>query len=156
MPQCEMCGTEAKLVDAIVEGSILSVCSRCAKFGNVIAIQKPVENPRPSKKLEIKQEIEMDKEVETIVEDYSLLVRKARERKGLKQEELARFIAEKESVIQKVESGHLEPSFSLAKKLEQFLGIKLIDKTNVAYEKKELDLNDSTLTIGDLIKFKKN
>ena len=48
-----------------------------------------------------------------------------------------------------------EEAFDLAKKLEQYLGIKLITMSKETYEKQELDVNDGGLTIGDLIKFKK-
>ena len=73
---------------------------------------------------------------------------------NLKQEELAQKIAEKVSVIHKVESKHLRPSLALAKKLEHFLNIKLIEKYKEE-KTKTLDFTDSALTIGDLIKFKK-
>jgi len=102
MPQCEMCGAETKLVDAIVEGTMLSVCQRCAKFGNVVAVRTPVAEKLPKSKLEIAKEVNMEEEIEAVVPDYSILIKKARERKGLKQEELARAIAEIESVVHKV------------------------------------------------------
>jgi uncharacterized protein (TIGR00270 family) len=154
MPQCEMCGKDSNLIDAIVEGIMLSVCSGCSKFGHVIPVRKPIEIDRP-RSLHVERQVYRQKEVQSIVSDYSLLIKKARERKDLKQETLARAIAEKESVIHKLESGSLEPTFDLAKKLEQYLGIKIIILSKETYEKQELDVNDGGLTIGDLMKFKK-
>src|SRR4030043_986163 len=48
---CDMCGEEKlHLYKAIVEGSLLSVCEKCKKFGEVISIEKPkVEEPKQEK-----------------------------------------------------------------------------------------------------------
>ena len=91
---------------------------------------------------------------EDVVSNYSELIKKAREKKGLKQDDLAKNIAEKESTIHKIETGALKPSFNLARKLELFLGIKLI---GISEEKREINLNlkDNSLTIGDLIKIRR-
>ena len=88
-----------------------------------------------------------------IVESYPDVIRKGREKKGLKQEELAQQITEKESVIHKLETGHLKPRLKLAKKLEIFLGIELVQNHEDNFGKK-VDLKNKTLTIGDLINIK--
>jgi len=148
MRGCEICGKNFdNLEKAIVEGVMMNVCHDCSKFGKVIPVRKPLIEPKriiPVHTREI---------VEDIVTDYAEVIKKARERKGLKQEEVAKNVAEKESVIQKVENGSLKPSFILARKLEQFFGVKLIE---VDESKKEVSLNltDSSLTIGDLLKIK--
>ncbi|MBL7147905.1 MAG: TIGR00270 family protein [Nanoarchaeota archaeon] len=148
--QCEMCGREGEIVGAIVEGTMLKVCSNCAKFGNVVEVKKPVVREEVKRVVPIKH-VEI---VEIVVDDYSLKVKNAREKFDLKQEELAKQIAEKESVIHKVETGGLKPSLKLAKKLEQFLKIKLIE-SYTEEKKKNLDFRDSDLTIGDLLRMKK-
>ena len=148
MGSCEICGKRFENLDrAIVEGVMIDVCHDCGKFGKVILVRKPLIEPNrvvPVHTREI---------VEDVVNSYPGLIKKAREKKGLKQDELAKSIAEKESVISKIESGSLKPSFILAKKLEQFLGVKLIETTE---EKKEVGLNlkDNHLTIGDILKVK--
>lgn len=147
--QCELCGREDELVEAVVEGSILSVCNQCSKYGHVIAIKKTKVAETP-KKIELKLE---DDILEVVVKDYSEKVKKAREGKKLTQEELAKKINEKESLVQKIESGHLEPSLYLAKKLENFLQIKLIEKESNG-EKVKIDFKGNGLTIGDLVSFK--
>ncbi len=153
---CEMCGEEKlHLYKAIVEGSIISVCEKCKKFGEVISIEKPkVEEPKHEKpKPETKPEEEKQ---EVIVDDYSLKVRKAREEKEMTQEELAKAIAEKESMIHKIESNQITPSLQLAKKLEQFFRISLIEEFDPKKAPvKELDFKDEAITIGDLIRLKK-
>ncbi|MFH1637833.1 MAG: multiprotein bridging factor aMBF1 [Candidatus Woesearchaeota archaeon] len=152
MPQCDLCGKEQDyLSKAIVEGSMMSVCNGCARFGNVVEVGKPETKARTR----IQVRLPVDEEVETIVSDYGSIVKKARESRDMKQEELAKRIAEKESVIHKIESGHIEPPIELAKKLEQLLRIKLVAVENVRHETKSVDLGSSDMTIGDLISIKK-
>ena len=143
-----MCGKEGELVDSIVEGTIMSVCINCSTYGKVVTINQPVID----KKVEMKKETEEAGYVEVVVDNYSSLIQKAREKKGLKQEELAKAIAEKESVIHQLESSKLKPNFKLAQKLEVFLGIKILEKaeTNLG-EKKNINFKGSDLTIGDLL-----
>ena len=93
--------------------------------------------------------------MEIIKDGYGLMIKKTRERLGLKQEELAQKIAEKESIIHKLESGKIRPSMKLAKKLERFLEIKLVEME----EEEESPIvpkgTGGGFTIGDMIKVKK-
>lgn len=148
---CDLCGKKTELVDAIVEGSVLKVCKDCVNFGEAVEIKKPVleEKPRPEPE-KIKEEI-----IEEIVKDYAMKIKKARESMNLLQRDLAREIAEKESVIHNLESGHLEPSFDLARKLENFLNIKLII-VNKDEKIDKIDFHNASLTIGDLLNLNKN
>lgn len=153
MAHCELCGKEQEnLSRAIVEGSMMEVCNGCARFGNVVNVERPEIKAR--RNIQVNMPVEQE-EVETIVPDYGSIVKKARESRGLKQEHLAKAIAEKESVIQKVESGHMEPTIKLARKIEQMLRVKLIRVESPGYEKKSIDLGNSDMTIGDLIEIKK-
>jgi len=154
--QCEMCGREVKvLYTAEIEGVKLNVCKECAKHGKILRIYnstyKKIEKEK--KRKEEKEEIPKEEEIEKIVDDYAIRVKKAREKKGWKQEELAKKIAEKESVIHHIESGRHEPPMNVAKKLERVLGIKLIEKAKASIllpeRKKE------TLTLGDIAVIKK-
>ncbi|MBC7114208.1 MAG: TIGR00270 family protein, partial [Archaeoglobi archaeon] len=87
--------------------------------------------------------------VEDIIPNYSEVIREARERLGLSQEELARKIKEKVSLIRKIERGELTPEEKVARKLEKELGIKLMERIeSPKIEKKELP---STLTLGDVV-----
>ncbi len=143
--QCELCGNDSADYTAIVEGAELNVCAKCAKFGKVI--RKPI-----IKKIEKPVKVSEDSEIiETVVDNYSEIIKKAREKLGLKQEELAKKMAEKESVIHKLESGHLKPNVELAKKLENFLKINITEKIEVRKENVSKTKTES-LTIGDLIK----
>ncbi len=144
--QCELCGSNKNLVKALIEDSTLNVCIDCARFGKIISTQKQ-EKVIPKYK-ENKQE-----EIELIINDYAKLIKNAREKLNLKQEELAKKISEKISVIHSVESGHLEPEINLAKKLEKFLNLRLINKIKTAPMNKK-ETKTGSLTIGDIIKIK--
>lgn len=61
-----------------------------------------------------------------LVENYGELVREARIRMGLTQEDLASQVGEKATVIKKIEHGELRPSIELARKLEKILRIRLL------------------------------
>ncbi len=149
MAQCEICGKETDLFNAIIEGTTLSVCANCAKFGNVLQPVKSYAKPKGFGGKFTEQE------TEAIVEDYGSRIKSAREKRDMKQEDLAKAISEKESVIHKIESGHMEPSFTIAKKLEHFLGIKLITRVKLSADALETEKTSGGMTIGDMIKFRK-
>jgi len=148
-----MCGAESFLVKAEIEGTELKVCKNCARFGKVV-------NRFPDKKKNfgksfVKSRPEEPKSVEMIVEDYSKILKSAREQKGLKQEELAKLVKEKESIIHHMESGEFKPSIFLAKKLEKFLHVKLIEQYEETHAVVGGKSGSGATTIGDLIKIKK-
>jgi putative transcription factor len=145
---CEICNSDRNLVDAIVESAVVKVCEECKHFGQIIVIEPPkVETPRVESRRLAEEEIS-----EFVVDDFGMRIKKAREELELRQEELGREINEKASLISKFESGILRPSLSLARKLEKFLDIKLIEE----YKDKpvKLDFKRSNLTIADLVKIK--
>ncbi len=140
--QCELCGTDAYLISALVEGTTLWVCEKCSAFGKVV-VRKEV-----SKKIE---RISVPSVQYRIIEGFDALLKNGRERRGLKQEEVAIVLNEKLSLLQKIESGHSKPSFPLAKKLEQFFHIVLVEEEKAETVEKPLSKNES-LTIGDFVK----
>ncbi|MEM3154067.1 MAG: multiprotein bridging factor aMBF1 [Candidatus Woesearchaeota archaeon] len=145
MGTCELCGSEAPLLAAIIEGTQMTVCQGCAKFGKVI--QKPV--------LHAKKSVPSIPEVaEVVVPDYAQKLRAAREKLGLTQKEFAMKLNEKESIIHKIENSQFVPPISMARKLEKLLRIKLVE---VEQEEKAETVKKGTgsLTIGDIINLKK-
>lgn len=151
MANCDLCGKGGELVDAILEGSMMSVCLECAKHGNIITVNQPVVEKQIERKREEERGLEY---IEVVVDNFAEKIKKGRERKGLKQEDLAKAIAEKESVIHQLETGRLKPSFKLAKKISVFLNIDLVENVEQSIPKKEKPLNfkDKVVTIGDLLK----
>ncbi len=147
MVTCEICGDKEANIKAIVEGSLLNVCENCAKFGSTILvkqIQKKENKPVKKTTTEL---------VSIINPDYPKLIKSAREKFGLKQKDLALKLNEKESVIHKLETGSLQPTILLARKLEKVLKINLVELYEETHE--GVNLKDEQLTIGDLLKLKK-
>jgi putative transcription factor len=149
--ECELCGNQDALVNAVVEGSMVKVCRQCSRYGHVILLEKPLSAIKEEKKKEARLEIPE----EIITEDYGSLIKSARERLKLTQKELALNLAEKESIIHKLESYYLEPSLELARKLEKFLSIKLIYLMNEDMPVKKVNFKDGSMTIGDILSIKK-
>jgi putative transcription factor len=146
-----MCGYESRsLHDVIVEGSMLRVCDRCTTYGKLIQVTRPKASFFGT---EDKQTLPSIGEI--IVEDYGSRIRSGREQQKLTQEELATHIQEKISVIHRLEARQQLPTLSLARKLEKFLHIQLVEQYT-SQEKKSgnINIHDHTLTIGDLIKIK--
>jgi putative transcription factor len=146
-----------------IEQARLNVCENCAKYGTVL--EKPIEIPSPPKaqpSRAIKQAEHVIAQAESAIdENYSLLVKTAREKAKLTQEELAKAIAEKENIIHRIETRQQEPTAKIARKLEQLLHIKLINKEAQQESPKQPPLNDvdfceTELTIGDLLKMHKD
>jgi len=148
MNACEICGKRSENIgQAIVEGVLVDVCSSCSKFGKAISVKK--QYAEQERKFTAKPRLPE----ESIVSNYGGIIKKAREEKGLKQDELAKNINERESLIRKIETESLRPSILLAKKLGNFLNVKLVE---VEEDEKNASLNpkEGTLTIGDLLKIK--
>lgn len=151
--ECDMCGSSEQLFKTEVEGSMLNVCSQCAKYCTVISRVKTEEEIQKEEERFTRKTVKADEPVETIIQNYSTLIKQAREKKGLKQEEVAKKINEKESVLHHVESGKGSLSIALARKLERFFNIKLVELENYDYTP-EKHSDDGEVTIGDLIKIK--
>jgi len=151
--QCDICGSEEILYKTNIEGTILNVCKSCSRFGEVISAVKVESKKEKGKKIK-EVEKEPEKEIiEIVVSDFADRIRKKREKLGLKQEDFAKKINEKESIVHKLETGEFKPSLDLARKLERILGIILIEQYEE--EGKITKTETSELTVGDLIKIKK-
>lgn len=150
--RCEICGKKISEhpIKTKIDGSIMSVCKICSKFGK---IQR--EPPKPSISRSRPRVTRKDEPTYYILEDYSGLIRDAREKKGWSREDLARKIYEKISVINRIETGKMVPDIKLARKIEKILNISLIDKLddNTNADFKAASLKKST--IGDIAQIKK-
>ena len=146
---CEICGSEGVLFKTLIEGSELKVCRECSKYGKVIS---PVETETEKKqRKEYRVTTFPEKElVQVIVQDYPEKIRKKREELGLKQEEFAKKINEKESLIHNIETRHIEPNIMLARKIEQFLKIGLVEQYEEDHKKTE-KTKMNAFTIGDFL-----
>jgi len=134
--QCDVCGCEivGKPHYVIIEGAKMTTCVQCAKLGSAEWKPEPktlnlpfkIEPSRQFKPKRVKRRIREIREDLTIIENFGSIVRKARLRMNLSQEDLGRKIGEKVSVIRKIEGEKIMPSERLARKLEHALGVKLL------------------------------
>jgi len=151
---CDLCGKRAESLAKVgIEGVQLDVCNDCARFGKVV--QQPKRLDAKSQVMRMKSQARQKEEkMELLVENYAEVIRKKRESMGFTQKDFARKISEKEATVHKIETGALAPPLSLAKKLERFLGVRLVEEYEESHEtSKGRRINGFTL--GDFINVKK-
>jgi len=91
-----------------------------------------------------------------IVSDYAKKIRNARMNKKLNQEQFAQKLNEKPSLLRRIESGKVEPTIKLAKKIEKVYGTKLLRKADdVAVNTKNYMKRKGGSTLGDIAFIKK-
>lgn len=155
---CDMCSSKDVTFKIDIEGSRLNVCDKCSRFGRIISKVQPVQ-PGMSKKEKEKAALEAapkktTESVQIIKSDFARLVKSAREKLGLKQEDFAKMLNIRESFVHNIESGHLKPDLELARKLEKALKIVLVEQVEVEVGGGEAKKKGEGLTIGDLIRLK--
>jgi len=150
--ECEICGREIKGrgFKVIVEGSEVTVCARCKGYGAA----KPEKVDQGVKKLILKKRQPKPIEfTEELVEDYNLIIKREREKRGWSQEVLAKKIQEKESLIKKIENKEITPEPEVVGKLEKLFNIKLRER--VPEVKINAKRESLTPTLGDVVIIKK-
>jgi putative transcription factor len=90
-------------------------------------------------------------EMDEIAQDYDERIRSAREQSGLSQEELAKQLNEKASLIRKLEHGDTLPSDDVQRKLEKALDIDLSAGGSTDDAEWESDSAGDGLTLGDMV-----
>jgi len=164
---CDICGRDigGQAFRIEVEGAKMLVCHQCQKLG------KPYEEehvPPPQLQHQTrspgviysptplgKRKIELPKEMDQfdLVDDIPRKVRTYRAKLGLSQEDLAKRVKEKLSVIQKIETGKITPDIRLCRELEHELKVKLLLPHTEA-EDVPKGPPPSEVTLGDIIKIK--
>ncbi len=155
--QCELCGKKVEEPYIILlEGTNVKVCKDCSVYGKIVKspkTKKVFEKPLKKTKKISESKIEV---VEEIVFDYDKKLKKAIMKENQKLEVLAKKLNMKESELRSYETGSRKPSIETAKKLEKFFKIKLVETIELGKEKIEkVENNNSSLTIGDLIRIKR-
>ncbi len=129
--ECEICGKQCNNpVEIEIDGATMLVCNECSSLGKRVrsrnlqrtshsAFIPYKRSPLPGIK---KNELDIGL---SLAPDYGERIRKAREKRGWKREELAKKLFEKESVLHRIESGHFKPDDKLIEKIESLLGISL-------------------------------
>lgn len=143
---CEVCGKDSRELFLIsVEGTKLKVCRGCSTCGTFIAkVQEPIERMFAIASEEPETEL---------VDDYTKLIRGARQKDGLTQEDLAKKINENLNVLKKVEKGELTPPEKLSRKLEKLFKIRLFQQ--VKREAVKGKKSDASLSLEDVAVMKK-
>lgn len=171
IPICEVCGRKtSRLFRVLIEGAELSVCMECSKLGTLmkprlrktsvktgyvrpVPVLRRLRASRPKKAV---RDIEETVEAYTLVENYGLVVKKARERMGMTIKDLGAKVGEKASVISKVEQGRLKPDNALARKLEHVLRVRLLIPSSEVEDKEPKTSVEPRggITIGDILRMK--
>lgn len=148
--QCEICGSNirGKAHRVILEGTELSVCDACAKYGHEVKqvpkATAPGTGRTPAGKMgkvpagrvpagitfrtgSRRRPDMFDQMTDELLSDYGFAIRRAREARGMSQEDLALAIKEKASLLKKLEREDLIPEDNIRKKLERVLGISLTE-----------------------------
>ncbi|MFZ3077361.1 MAG: multiprotein-bridging factor 1 family protein [Candidatus Aenigmatarchaeota archaeon] len=140
--QCEICGSAADR-KAEIEGAVLNVCGSCSAFGKQLVRERPkFLNP-----LKLPEETQL-----ALIKNFQEIIRTARMKKQLSQEQLASEIKEKMSLVKRMEEGW-SPPLQIARKIERFLGIILLEK--VQQETGKTESVKSGVTIGDVVVMKR-
>ena len=133
MTECEICGAKIRgHVHYIQIGaSKLRVCEACARYGTAVMEPESEKSSfgfRSSSTMSARRRrmdlCQMDiaiEEQEPVMDDYGRRVKEAREKAGLKQEELARMINEKHSLLRKIENETITPTEEVRMKIERAL-----------------------------------
>ena len=154
--ECEICGKpiRGRGFKVIVEGSEMTVCEHCRDYGvekpkvpqkkPLVPVSKPIRKPKVSTTIDLGDEL---------VENFHVIIRREREKRGWSQEELAKKIQEKVSLIRKIENAEITPEPEVIEKLERIFDIKLREKVeDVKVKTQKIDL---TPTLGDIVVIKK-
>lgn len=150
---CEVCGREGARFITFIEGAKLLTCSSCAKSGKIL---HSLEIPGEEKTVPLHAQLSPRNftEEETAVEGYGNLLIRAREKKGLKREEVAKAINEMESHLEHIEKEKIAPPIKVLKKLERFFGIKLIEKSSASLVDESVNIKtpqNKIFTLADVL-----
>ena len=183
MHNCELCGRNMKGRGRRVEieGAAMTVCPQCAtKFGGVSggtgrrstgmsappswlgkperrapptphrpAATKSAPKPRPRPRGGTLLDDMM------LIEDYAEIIRSARQKKGMSQEELAQRVGERISTLQAIEAGRQKPNNKTIRGLERELSISLLEPIDSIPIKTGRDASVAGPTLGDRVVVKR-
>jgi len=177
MVQCEMCGKETSTPNRVkVEGAELDVCDECTDFGT--AVDTGDSGATTSTKYSTDssssssaggssstttttsggggggRSTDMFEDIDEVAQDYDQRIREAREAAGLSQEELAKQLNEKASLIRKLEHGDTLPSDEVQRELEGALDIDLSAGAAGGEGEWESDTTAGEYTLGDVVERK--
>ena len=179
MVQCEMCGTETGSPTTVkIEGAELDVCDSCTQFGTEVKTQQSSGGASTKYSTSASssggssgsdgssttnaggggsggRRRDMFDEMDEVAQDYDQRIRQARESRGLSQEDLAKQLNEKASLIRKLEHGDILPSDKIQRKLERALEIELSEGAATEEDAEwEGGSSSGSYTLGDVVERK--
>ena len=162
---CEICGHEivGKPARSLVEGATLIVCQQCAGLGTKLP-GFPNNRPGPPRRVSSHTSAPIERlpkivEESEVTEDFSDIIKEARSKLGLSQQDLAFKAKEKVTLIQKIEVGKMLPTVRLAKELEHILHVRLlvpVDEEEIKIPKMMRQSSSPSMTLGDIALVKNN
>lgn len=184
MAECEMCGKifPGLPIDVKIEGAIMQVCAKCARMGEPVknrSKQRGTGSSRPSTPAATKTSssgsgspIRTRPPVGTprrrykgsgrrqdrdLCSDYGDVIRDARRKAGMSQQELAASIHEAVSLLQHIETQKMRPTDKVVQKLERTLSITLLEEmSDLPQTSTPVSSGRSVgTTLGDMVKLKK-
>lgn len=131
---CEVCGKDAELQETKISGATLQVCPTCGNY-------EPSQSTEDTTETDTKYSASTNSNSQQTQYDstqnsnppqelklnYGDMIQNARNRNGLKISDLADRINEKENHIREIEQSNRQPTEDLRKKIEQELGIDLLE-----------------------------
>ena len=158
---CDICGREItnQAFKVIVEGAKMLVCGRCQRLGKPYVEEPAFKTPLPrgiiAPKVTQRRAPDLPRGMDEtdIVEDCADRVRRQRMKLGLSQDQLAKRVKEKLSVIQKIEIGKMAPDTRLCRALEHELKIKLLVPHKELSDVPKTSA-PSEVTLGDIMRVK--
>ena len=160
---CEMCGSDVPRVKLVmVEGAAVNSCPRCEKYASSGAVKTKegkVMLPSVADRLVNRERRMRHRDVLTrgekeLVFDYPQRVRTGRQKTGMSQDDLAKMLNEKKSIIVKVENGDIRPPDKLITRLERALNITLKEHLETDIDDSPKQQTSEGMTLGDFIKTK--
>jgi len=147
----------------MVEGAAVNVCPGCEKYASSNAVKTKegkVMLPSVAERLGDRQRRMRQRDVLTrgekeLVFDYPQRVRRGRQKMSMSQEDLAKSLNEKKSIIVKIENGDIRPTDKLIAKLERTLDITMKEYLETDDDEQDSGHQYSKgMTLGDFIKRK--
>ncbi|MBD3187795.1 TIGR00270 family protein [Candidatus Bathyarchaeota archaeon] len=175
---CEICGQpiQGRPVKLRVAGAVVLSCKNCSDLGERVHERRQSSISTRKKQIHSRRESSSPPHHQTrkppyhgaprknrtrkpsrfrLVENFDTIVREARG--DMPQEDFAQSLNEKNSLIQKIETGKIRPTHQLARKIEKQYHVTLLEKVEEAEELDDLEWKskkkDSFVpTLGDFIK----
>ncbi|MFX0116557.1 MAG: multiprotein bridging factor aMBF1 [Candidatus Hodarchaeota archaeon] len=168
MPECEICGSIGEVRKFIIEGATVLACRRCQVYGkevprpeNSFARKPPQDGRKPATANRGMQRAGQRpsrprKRERELIENYGETIANARTKAGLSRRELGMKIAERESLLVRIEHQKLVPSDAVIEKLERALDIELfIESSEDSSGTEFLGGKSDATTLGLVAKIKR-